>query len=121
MTTLFDSDVRIRRNHTPWATMRVQAFMKEMAYNIFQGDKRDAIENRVILECHYRHQVASSFWWTITWTGEDGQRHSAEAQELDLCLWRAAEIEMRIRRKIEQKKSSLSQDESTAESPAVQT
>lgn len=31
MSTAFDSDVYARRNHTPWSTMSLTAFMRDMA------------------------------------------------------------------------------------------
>jgi len=102
MTTLFDSDVRLRRTHTPWARISISAFMKEMALNVPYDT--NYWEHQAILKVHYRHSVASRFWWSLEWTGEDGERHSVDSQELDLLFWRAAEMEMRIRKKIEAKR-----------------
>jgi hypothetical protein len=100
MTSLFDSNVRDRRNHTEWAFMSLTAFMKDMALS--GGSQTDERTNcPVILTCQYRHSVASSFWWTIEWTDEQGIQHRAESQELDLCLWRAAEIELQARQRQE--------------------
>ena len=53
----------------------------------------DALNNAVALKVHYRHDVASRCWWSLQWTGADGERHEVEAQHLDKLLWRAAEIE----------------------------
>lgn len=89
---LFDSKVYQRRNETPWAIMSLPAFMKEMAIN---G------QAEVSFSCKYRPSVASRFWYTITWTDEQGTQHSASSQEWDLCLWRAAEIEIQTRRSID--------------------
>jgi len=90
MSSLFESRVYQRRNETPWAIMSLSAFMRDM---MFQG--------RVTFSCVYRPSVATRQWYTLEWIGEDGEQHQAEAQEWDLCLWRAAQIELRVR---EQKK-----------------
>jgi hypothetical protein len=97
MGSMFDSDVYSRRKHTPWARIQIAAFMREMALNVPSGANH--WEHRVELSVLYRPDVASRMWWRVEWTGEDGVRHSADAQELDLCLWRAAEIELKIREK----------------------
>lgn len=86
--------VRERRNATPWASMNLHAFMHDMALN---G------QALVSLTCVYRPDVASRFWWTVEWTDEQGEKHEASAQELDLCLWRAAEKELQARQRIEKK------------------
>jgi hypothetical protein len=93
---MFDTDVYQRKNHTPWARMNLFSFMKEMALN-----KPDDTIESVKIEVVYRHSVASRFWWRITWWSEEGTLCQTEGQELDLCLWRAAEMEMRIRRRLE--------------------
>ena len=100
MTSMFDSNVRDRRDHTEWAVMSLTAFMKDMALT---GGSQMAgqVTYPVTLTCHYRHSVASRFWWTIQWTDEQGEKHEASAQELDLCLWRAAEMEIRARKRQE--------------------
>jgi hypothetical protein len=101
MTSMFDSDVRDRRDHTEWAVMSLSAFMRDMAITgNSQTEERGTYP--VTLTCHYRHSVASRYWWTITWTDEHGVKHEASAQELDLCLWRAAEMELRARKRQEQ-------------------
>jgi hypothetical protein len=85
MTSLFDSKVYQHRNETPWASMSLSAFMREM---MFRG--------KVTWTVQYRPSVVSRAWYTIEWTGEDGEQHRAESQEWDLCLWRAAQIELQI-------------------------
>jgi 3-mercaptopyruvate sulfurtransferase SseA len=71
-------------------------FMLDMAAQLGNSD-----DEPVVLECKHRPDVASRFWWTIEWTGADGQRHIQAAQELTLCLWRAAENEMQVERQVE--------------------
>lgn len=93
MTSMFDTRVRERREATPWARVDVKAFMQEMALE--GGLNPDAPE--VTLTCRYRPDVASRLWWTLEWTGEDGQRHTAGSQDFRLLLWRAAEAEMQAR------------------------
>ncbi len=94
MSSAFDTDVSQRRNHTPWSIMSLTAFMRDMAVSTIDFEK-------VTLTCHYRHSVASRYWWTIQWTDEQGEKHEASAQELDLCLWRAAEMELKARARAE--------------------
>jgi len=86
MTSRFDSDVNSRRNATPWAVMSLSAFIQEM---MFCG--------RVVFSCAYRPDMASRQWFILEWTGEDGNPHRAEAQQWDLCLWRAAQMELQVR------------------------
>lgn len=91
MSSLFDSKVYQRRNATPWAVVSLPAFLKDMALT---G------QAPVTVTCQYRPDAASRFWYTVEWTDEEGHTHRAEAQELDLALWRAAEIELGVRSKI---------------------
>ncbi len=98
MSSMFDSNVRDRRNHTEWAVMSFTAFMKDMAINA-NRDIGERTNPPVTLSCRYRPDVASRFWYSVHWTDERGHEHTAEAQELDLCLWRAAEMEIRARAK----------------------
>ena len=93
MSSMFDTNVRNRREHTPWATISLTKFFREMVWNGADAPT----ENAVQLSVQDRHSVASRMWFRLEWTGEDGQRHSAEAQEFELVLWRAAEIEIRAR------------------------
>jgi len=110
---MFDTDVRCRRNHTPWARMNGIQFMKEMAVNVPEaGNHRD---HRAVLSVVYRPDVASRFWWTVEWTSENGERMSADAQELDLCLWRAAEFEMKAQAKLRREKEKGNHEEARAQ------
>ncbi len=92
MTSEFDTRVRARRNHTPWSRMSLVQFLKDAAWNGADGaGEGGSLEAFVSVK--YRPDVASRMWWTIRWTGEDKQQREASAQELDLALWRAAEME----------------------------
>lgn len=93
MTSQFDTDVRNRRNRTPWAHMSAKSFMTEMMYNGAPKGKDDH-PTAVAIQVIYRPDVASRQWWTITWPSESGERLEASAQELELALWRAAEMEL---------------------------
>lgn len=106
MTSLFESMVRARKEHTPWARVNLISFMQEMAYN------RPALEGElsshellqfqdVILKVHHRHDVSSGFWWTINWTDAEGQRREESSQYFDLVCWRAVEAEMQARDRVE--------------------
>jgi hypothetical protein len=72
MSSLFDSEVYLRRKHTPWARMQIAAFMKEMALNVPDGANH--LEHRVELSVLYRPDVASRMWWRIEWTDDEGLR-----------------------------------------------
>lgn len=100
MSSLFDTAVRNRKQHTPWTEIDAFRFMRDMSMN---GIGTDA-ENAVKISVQYRRDVASRFWWTIEWTGTDGERHEQTAQDLDLLLWRAAEAELQIEAKIKAQK-----------------
>ncbi len=91
MTSMFESSVYQREHHTLWARVDLIMFMKDVALN--------ADHETVGLSLVYRPSVASRFWWVLSWVGPDGERHEAEAQHLDKCLWRAAEIQCRLEAK----------------------
>jgi len=100
VSSLFDSNVRSRRNHTPWAKMSLMMFAKEMALNCGCCCKdRMTGDHGFRLNVEYRASVASGFWFTVEWCGSGGQRLSVSSQELDLALWRAAEAETEAQRK----------------------
>lgn len=86
MTGVFESLVRARRENAPWAKINPVAFMVEMSMN--------GPGSEVTLTVRNRPEVLSRRWWTISWVGEDKQRHEESAQELDLCMWRAVEREI---------------------------
>lgn len=92
MTSLFDSAVYQRRNATPWAEIDLPYFLADLAQN---G------EGPTSLQVNKRPSVSSRLWWTLTWKSVDGEEHRAEAQTMGLCLWRAAEMELRLRAKEE--------------------
>lgn len=94
MRNVFDSIVCERRNQVPWARIDFLAFAREMAF-----------EGEVVLRIRYRPDVATRFWYVLEWPGEDGKTHRAESQEFQLCLWRAAQIELDARAKKESDKN----------------
>jgi len=96
MSSLFDTEVSQRRNHTPWASMNFLAFVRDIVWN----GSDEPLKNEVIFKARYRPDVSSRTWFELEWTGEDGERHSAEAQDFGLLLWRAAEIEMKAKPKV---------------------
>lgn len=95
----FDSRVYARRQHTPWARMSLTAFMSEVMYR----SNKENITQHAALYLSYRPDVASNKWWTIEWYGEDQETHDASAQDLDLCLFRAAEIDLNISKEIRER------------------
>lgn len=96
MSSLFDTLVSRRRDATPWAKMSLVAFLKDAAW-CGAPRKEGGQASPASVSVAYRGDVASRMWWTIAWAGEDGERREASAQELDLALWRAAEMEMAAR------------------------
>ncbi len=61
MGSLFDTRVRNRRNHTPWATIALLRFIREMVLNA-TGDPQN---HAVILRATYRGDVASRMWFEL--------------------------------------------------------
>lgn len=98
---MFDTAVRERREHTRWAVVSLPTFMRDMVWNRPLGE--DALDHKVVLSAHYRHDVARRIWYELEWTGADGERHSVASQDLELLLWRAAEVEMGARRNAKEK------------------
>lgn len=96
MSSLFETFVRRRREQTPWARMGIQPFLTEAAWS-GASSKPDEPSKPASISVVYRGDVASRMWWTVAWTGEDGEHREACAQELDLALWRAAEMELAAR------------------------
>lgn len=92
MTSLFDSAVYEARRAIEWAEIVPEDFLKDVVLN-GQG--------LATLGCNYRPDVSTRFWWTIVWKSIDGEQHSASAQTMQLCLWRAAVREKQIREKVE--------------------
>jgi hypothetical protein len=88
MSSWFDSEVYQLRNQIDWVAPQTMRFIKFLAQCQDQAD--------VVLKCHYRGSVASRFWWTLSWTDDDGEDHQVSSQEIDLCMWRAIHVE-RIR------------------------
>jgi hypothetical protein len=102
MSSLFDTLVHRRRNATPWAKMGAAHFLTDAAYAgapLKTGEQAQAASVSVV----FRPDVASRMWWTVSWVGEDRERREASAQELDLALWRAAEMELAARERAKEK------------------
>lgn len=107
MTSMFDSMVRARREHTPWAHISLTALMKELA---------EEGEQNVTLTCTYDYKQVTRCWWTLEWTDEAGQKHSVGSQQYDLCLWRAAEMVMQQR---EREARKVEHEQAEAEATAL--
>lgn len=99
MGSLFDARVYDRRNHTPWSIVSLTSFIGDVVMNFGLGGNRCDAE--VVLKCKYRHDVASRLWWTLSWLSAGGERRQVSAQRYDLLLWRAAEVELRDRKRKE--------------------
>jgi hypothetical protein len=114
MGSLFESQVYSERSRVPWAEIDLIHFAKEAAVSGSDADRKlpeaaDAClrgrgfhsgQNDFQLTVEYRPDVASRFWFSVQWTGEDGERHCSEAQEIELCLWRAAILETNLRERM---------------------
>lgn len=99
MTSMFDSSVYQRRKYTPWARMSLMAFANEMLFNGCNlTEDQDVSFN---LKITPRKDVDTGKWFEVSWISCDGQRRCACSKELDLCLYRAAEIELNARKKVE--------------------
>lgn len=110
MGSLFDSEVYARRRANPFAEIDLEQFAKAVALHGSDADSKlpeaaDAClrrreyhsgKNDFQLTVQYRPDIASRFWFTVEWTGEDGERHQAEAQEFNLCMWRAAVLDQQV-------------------------
>ncbi len=100
MTSMFESAVYVRERQTPWARVSLLSFIQEMVWN----GADQPLDNPVSLTAHYRHDVSSRIWYSLEWTGADGERHSVEAQSFDKLLWRAAEREMQTQERMKKQK-----------------
>lgn len=103
MSSIFDSEVYQRRNHTPWTQISLHDFIKEMLYNDYDAEANQ--DTGVILECKYNSRMDTRKMWTLTWTGEDGKRHSVWSKHYYLVLWRAAQMELNTRQRVSAEKS----------------
>jgi len=106
MSNSFDTEVYQRRKHTPWATVSFLNFVRAMVENRLNGEESSSPKSDVIFTANYRPDVSTHIWFSLEWTGEDGERHSTAAQDFGLLLWRAAEIEMKAREKKQLEKGS---------------
>lgn len=108
MSSAFDSDVRRRREATPWTQVDFLRFADDVAAegafstgNWHEGPRNaPARESAVTLRVMYRHSVSSGRWYELEWTGADGGRHEVSAQYFDLLMWRAAHVEAIVRQKL---------------------
>jgi hypothetical protein len=95
MSRIFDSLVYARRPHTPWSRMSLLDFAKDVCLRHLE---KPAIERCFELRMFYRADVATRYWFDVSWSGPNGERLSASGQSLDLALFRAAEIEIQAQR-----------------------
>jgi hypothetical protein len=95
----FDTRVRNRREHTPFASIGLLSFIRRVIGN--KPYDAPAYEHTVVLTVASRPDVASRLWYEIEWTGPDGKRLQASSQEFDLLMWRAAETELTAEQKEE--------------------
>lgn len=114
MSSMFDSMVYQRRNHTPWARISMHAFIDEMMWNApTPGLNGEEKPHRVTISCDYRPEVSSRKWWSMKWICCDGSEREASSQYFDLMMWRAAQIELQAREQMdsEQEQPKISNEE----------
>ena len=94
MTSLFDTEVYQARRAIEWAEIDLDYFLKDLTGDDPQG-------RPAVLMVHSRPSVRTRFWWTLQWHGVDGEEHRTEGETMQLCLWRAAVREKKLREKLE--------------------
>lgn len=99
MSSWFDTRVRNRREHTPFATVSLLKFIRNALMNMPMDEK--PYDHPFILTVTNRPDVASRMWVEIQWTDATGKRTGAASQDFDLALWRAVETEMESAEKAE--------------------
>jgi hypothetical protein len=88
----FNVKVNERRNGTPWARMSLESFARDMAVRCASRcASMDTGEHGVAL-------TVASGWntgmrYVLSWCGPKGRRLEVASQDLDLVLWKAAELE----------------------------
>lgn len=110
MTSMFESEVYENERRFPWAHISATHFMRDMALDacVALPEAGHQIERDIRLSVVYRHDVASRFWWTISWLGENGVRLEESGQELSKCLWRAATRQKNLEEAAKKKKGAES-------------
>jgi hypothetical protein len=71
---------------TPWSSISPLRFLRDVASN---GPATLAVKPR--------GDVATGYWWTLTFVADDGRERAVVAQDVAGLLRRAAEAEMRAR------------------------
>jgi hypothetical protein len=83
---------------TPWSSISPLRFLRDVALNAGTAETAgDPLGMAARLTVCHRPDVATRLWWTLTWVGDDGKRHSEAAQDLALLMRRAAAREMAAR------------------------
>jgi hypothetical protein len=59
-----------------------------------------ACNEGVVLTIFNRPDVATHYWYRIEWSGQDDQRYSVEASDMNLLMRRAAEKEVATRARV---------------------
>jgi hypothetical protein len=127
MGSLFESKVYATRRAYPWAEIDLEQFAKDAALSgstadlklpeaanaCYRGREYHSGKNDFRFTVLYRPDVASRFWYTVEWTGEDGERHEVSAQEFGLCMWRAAIAELEIRERVKREQELRDSKESS--------
>jgi|GEM_PF-1916977 hypothetical protein len=104
MSTMFDSEVHIRRNATPCAQIDFARLLRRLAWH-----SANQKEKQVQLTVSYRPSVSSRMWWELRYVGEDGEQRVHWSQDLDLLLWRVATSEALIEQKRKLKRKAPDQ------------
>jgi hypothetical protein len=86
----------IRKGLTPWGSLSATRFMKETVGHAAITESAKAAPH-TMLSVVPRPDVATGQWWSLSWVGEDGDRHDVAASSLALLMERAAAVELGVR------------------------
>src|SRR4051812_8374600 len=99
-----DTEVRERRDHTPWTLVDFEKFVNDVAlegsWALPNQPDRPRDGDRVIFVARSRPDVHSRMWYELEWTGSGGKRHRVASQYFQLLMWRAAHVEKTVRDRI---------------------
>lgn len=105
----FDTQVQNLRNKIPFVSPSLLSFIDTVIYNE-RGDFNkggildEHFKRDVVFMCHYRPDVASRRWYTLSWVESDDSRLEVSAQKYDLLLWRAIQAHINVQEQENPKK-----------------
>jgi hypothetical protein len=112
MASEFEQNVQRRRENTPWASLGLTSFGRDMALHGAEADeheaKRDGHDPQTYISGKTDFMLVircigidrRRFLYIVKWTGADGRRHQQKSDNLSDALWRAAQEEINIQTRI---------------------